>query len=356
MRSVIVLFWNELRQRLLVFVIWLLFCIVVHSGVLLHAGLDLKHALADAVVSNVLVIKFAFLTFISLQFYMPRKWTALYIAAEVMVLAVLVTLLSRFVLTRIFSEDVAYLQFVSQTLLVRMLVAALLVSPLIVRAQKHLGERQNSELLLRQAEMEKQLREAELAFLSRQLQPHFLFNSLNSVYALMGSRPDDARKMIQQLSEFLRSNLRKDDRKLVSFEEELHLLELYLNIERVRFGHRLGTRVQADDDALKLLLPPFILQPVVENAIKFGLYDTTGGVEISITASVQNGQLLVQVENPFDAQTARPAGGAGFGLDSIGRRLQLIYGRNDLLETARQETVFQTRMTIPQPNAESNSH
>jgi two-component system LytT family sensor kinase len=356
MHSVIMLFWNEFRQRLMLFIIWLLCCIVVHSAVLLHAGLDWKQALTDAAISNLLIIKFAFLTFISLQFYLPRKWTTLYIATEVIALAVLVTFLSRVILIRIFTEDMVYQQFISQTLPVRMVVAALLVSPLLVRAQKHQGERQNSELLLRQGEMEKQLREAELAFLSRQLQPHFLFNSLNSVYALMGSRPDDARKMIQQLSEFLRSNLRKDDRKLVSFEEELHLLELYLNIERVRFGHRLATRVQAGDDALKLLLPPFILQPVVENAIKFGLYDTTGGVEISIEAVVQNGQLLVQVENPFDAQTARPAGGAGFGLDSIGRRLQLIYGRNDLLETARQEHIFQTRITIPQPNAESNSH
>jgi two-component system, LytTR family, sensor kinase len=356
MRSLIHKLWTELRERLLVFVVWLLCGLIVHTAVLLNAGVGWKIALTDALVSNLFIIKFAFLTFISLQFYQPRKWSALYIAAEVIALAVLVTLLSRVVIVHIFSQNAAYSDFFSQTMPVRMLVAALLVSPLLVRAQQQRGEKQNAELLLRQRETEKQLREAELAFLSRQLQPHFLFNSLNSVYALMGSRPDDARKMIQQLSEFLRSNLRKDDRKLVSFEEELHLLELYLNIERVRFGHRLVTRVEAGDEALKLLLPQFILQPVVENAIKFGLYDTTGGVEISITASVQNGMLLVQVENPFDAQTARPAGGAGFGLDSIGRRLQLIYGRNDLLETARQEHVFQTRITIPQPNAESNSH
>ncbi|HWA35738.1 MAG TPA: histidine kinase, partial [Cyclobacteriaceae bacterium] len=191
-------------------------------------------------------------------------------------------------------------------------------------------------------------RDAELSNLRQQLQPHFLFNSLNSISALAGSQPTEARKMIQQLSDFLRGTIRKDDKSLVTLEEELHHLQLYLDIEKVRFGHRLNTQIDKTPDSLGMQLPSLLLQPIVENAIKFGLYDTVGEIGISIAARVENNALVIEVKNPFDPATATPQRGTGFGLSSVQRRLSLMYFRNDLLSTSQSDNIFTTTVKIPQ--------
>jgi LytS/YehU family sensor histidine kinase len=197
-------------------------------------------------------------------------------------------------------------------------------------------------------------REAELASLRQQLQPHFLFNSLNSISALAGSRPEQARMMIQQLSDFLRGTIKRDDQQLVTLEEELKHLQLYLEIEKVRFGHRLKTEVTKEDATLALKLPSLLLQPIVENAIKFGLYDTTGEITIRIDSALKDHHLVLTIENPFDPATAQPRQGTGFGLSAVQRRLYLLYARNDLLETKQNEEnehpIFITIVRIPQPH------
>ena len=119
-------------------------------------------------------------------------------------------------------------------------------------------------------------KESELFKLRQQLQPHFLFNSLNSINALIGNRPDEARKMVQQLSDFLRGTIKKEETQWVTLQEEMQYLQLYLDIEKVRFGNRLSTAIEIGEDVSEMTLPALILQPIVENAIKFGLYDTTG--------------------------------------------------------------------------------
>ena len=201
----------------------------------------------------------------------------------------------------------------------------------------------------REQDTMKLAREAELASLRQQLQPHFLFNSLNSISALAGSRPEEARKMIQQLSDFLRGTIKKDDQQLVTLNEELKHLQLYLDIEKVRFGHRLRTEIEKSDEALFLMMPSLLLQPLVENAIKFGLYDTIGEITIRIKAARQENQLVIRIENPFDPQTSQPKQGTGFGLNSVQRRLYLLYARNDLMTTHQIDSVFATEVKIPQP-------
>jgi len=154
--------------------------------------------------------------------------------------------------------------------------------------------------------------------------------------------------MIQQLSDFLRGTLRKDDQQLVSLSEELQHLQLYLEIEKVRFGHRLNTEVTQAKETEPMTLPSLLLQPIVENAIKFGLYDTVGVITIRITARAENHMLVVEVENPFDPDTTTPRHGTGFGLNSVQRRLYLLYARNDLLTTRQHENIFTTQIKIPQ--------
>jgi LytS/YehU family sensor histidine kinase len=130
--------------------------------------------------------------------------------------------------------------------------------------------------------------------------------------------------------------------------EELQHLQLYLDIEKVRFGHRLKTQVSSDENTMSLLLPSLLLQPIVENAIKFGLYDTIGETVISIKANKSENYLVITVENPFDPVTSKPKQGTGFGLTSIQRRLYLLYARQDLLSTEQADKTFRTIIRIPQ--------
>jgi len=207
-------------------------------------------------------------------------------------------------------------------------------------------EQQTSEQ--RKTDAEKLAKEAELFKLRQQLQPHFLFNSLNSINALIGIRPEEARKMVQQLSDFLRGTIKKEETQWVNLQEEIQYLQLYLDIEKVRFGNRLATIIETDETTQQMKLPALILQPIVENAIKFGLYDTTGETIIRLETRKEDSELIIKVSNPFDPETSSPKQGTGFGLKSVQRRLYLLFARHDLLSTEAKNNIFTTTVKIPQ--------
>ena len=306
-------------------------------------------ALADAVNMNLLICTAGYITFTSLRYYQPNYKNAIYLFAWSVALAVLCTIGHRYMMSwNIFPQDDAYHEFLYASQIFRGLLIWFMISLMSVIAwiwsyvqEQRAGEKREQDTL-------KLAREAELASLRQQLQPHFLFNSLNSISALAGSRPEEARRMIQQLSDFLRGTIKKDDQQLVTLQEELKHLQLYLDIEKVRFGHRLRTEIEKSDEALFLMMPSLLLQPLVENAIKFGLYDTIGEITIRIITAKQDNQLVIRIENPFDPQTSQPKQGTGFGLNSVQRRLYLLYARNDLMTTHQIDTVFATEVKIPQ--------
>src|SRR5690606_24647567 len=168
----------------------------------------------------------------------------------------------------------------------------------------------------------------------QQINPHFLFNALNSINALVTINSNKARQMILQLSNYFRSNLKKEDYQMLSIKEELEDINLYLNIETVRFGHRLTIEKDIDESLIHHPMHPFLLQPLVENAINYGLYNTTGKISISIRLfKTYNKEGLefatFELINPFEKDGAIE--GTGFGISSVKRRLYLIYERNDLI-------------------------
>ncbi len=240
---------------------------------------------------------------------------------------------------------------------IRFSIAFLLLGCITMISILWYNQQEQKEKDERKTDAEKLAREAELYKLRQQLQPHFLFNSLNSINALIGNRPEEARKMVQQLSDFLRGTLKKEETQWVTLKEELQYLELYLDIEKVRFGNRLSTIIETDEQANRLKLPALLLQPIMENAIKFGLYDTTGETVIRLRATRDNDSLLIKVLNPFDPETSSPRQGTGFGLSSVKRRLYLLFARTDLLVTQAKENTFTTIVKIPQGSHEqSNNH
>jgi LytS/YehU family sensor histidine kinase len=189
-------------------------------------------------------------------------------------------------------------------------------------------------------------REAEVRALRAQLNPHFLFNSLNSISSLCGNDPEGARRMCESLGDFLRQTLALGARESVTLAEELALVDRYFTIERVRFGERLKVERQIAPGAVGCLLPPLLLQPLVENAIKHGIAGRIEGGTIWMVAATADGTLRVSVENDVDEDaTARP--GIGVGLQNVRRRLDAIDSRETRLDTRREAGRFRATLTLP---------
>lgn len=326
---------------------WLVWA-TVHVYVLFSVGVGLRYAIADSFISNILLCGAAVLLSNNLQYYLPKKDRYWYIVTFSMFIAAAVWLLVKYMIKWIGLGDTFYQHIMEQSYTIRYCIAFLITAFMAVISVLWYTFDEKERETKRVNETARLAREAELFTLRQQLQPHFLFNSLNSVNALIGSKPAEARTMVQQLSSFLRSTLNKDDNQWVPLQEELEQLELYLSIEKVRFGNRLQTDITTVDGTLQMKLPALLLQPLVENAIKFGLYGTVGETKIAIHAAVMDGQLVLAVINPFDSDGTPEEKGTGFGLNSVKRRLYLLYGRNDLLETEMQGNQFIVSVTIPQ--------
>lgn len=206
---------------------------------------------------------------------------------------------------------------------------------------------ERDEELKKAENLRKMAKDAELDKIYQQIQPHFLFNSLNAIDTLILSYPENASNMVQNLSEFLRGSLKRIDDKNILFEDEIKHLSLYLELENMRFGDRLITDLHIKKSAYSASIPPLIIQPLIENAIKFGLYGTLGVVAIRLESFVLGGYLFLLLSNPFD-EDAQPPKGTGFGLKSVKRRLYLTYGRDDLIQTHSKKNKFVTILKIPQ--------
>jgi two-component system LytT family sensor kinase len=336
---------------LLIFISWWGIWGFLQTDLLIGFGLRAMTAFSDSLVSNTLVALSCGFLSNNMQYYLPKKERYWYILLISLALSGIILLACKAILVPLLgglSDGAAYTQFFNRSWPVRFDIVFLQVGCMSILSVLWYSTEEEQENRQRRNDAERLAKEAELFKLRQQLAPHFLFNSLNSISALIGSRPEQARKMIQQLSDFLRGNLKKEDQQWVPLSEEIQYLELYLDIEKVRFGHRLSTVIICDEECLERKLPPMLLQPIVENAIKFGLYDTTDAVTIAIRARLDGKFVRIEVENPFDPETSRPKKGTGFGLTSIQRRLYLIFARPDLMETHVDNNLFTTIVRIPQ--------
>lgn len=326
---------------------WLIW-LALHSVTLYWLGFGIEQVVIDSVVSNVVILLSSLIVSNTLRYYQPRKGKYFYIVIWCILLAALSVISTRWLLLKFNNSNEIYAAVFDKSLIIRVCIAFLLISGTGLISMLWYTQQEQKESERRKTDAERLARDAELYNLRQQLQPHFLFNSLNSISALIGRRPDEARTMIYQLSDFLRGTLRKEENEFVSLDEELQHLQLYLDIEKVRFGHRLITKIEYEEGCSSLILPAMLLQPLVENAIKFGLYDTTGEVTITIDAKCEQHYLVLIIRNPYDANTVRPKSGTGFGLDSIKRRLYLLFARTDLLKTSGENDIFTTTVKIPQ--------
>lgn len=202
------------------------------------------------------------------------------------------------------------------------------------------------QALRREGESRLAAREAELQMLRTQVSPHFLFNSLNSICALTQFDPDAASAMTMDLAQFFRLTLSLAERERIALEEEIALAERYLAIEKRRFEEKLDYRLRIAPDAAPCPLPPMLLQPLVENAVKHGIRDLDRGGCIEIEVQLREGWLHVAVENPVAERTSG-APGNGLGLANIRKRLATVYGERARLVSQKHDGRFRVEITVP---------
>jgi hypothetical protein len=198
----------------------------------------------------------------------------------------------------------------------------------------------------RALELEIASREAELRTLRAQIHPHFLFNSLNSINALIGGRPEEARRLCVRLGDFLRRSLTLGAREQIPLAEELDLAETLLSIEKVRFGDRLTHEVRMNEGVRGCTVPPLVLQPLVENAVTHGIAQMLDGGSVRIEAERRGARLLIAVENPRDPDSPDPAG-AGIGLQNVRRRLAALYGDEADVRVRPEAGSFRVEVRLP---------
>lgn len=215
-----------------------------------------------------------------------------------------------------------------------------------VRA-KNAEQRELESLLMAQ--------EAELRMLRTQIDPHFLFNSLNSISALTSLDPKAARRMTLELASFFRQSLGMEAHKKVTLGEEMVLIRHFLAIEQVRFGARLRVEEEFEEGAAGCMVPPMIIQPLVENAVKHGICNLPEGGAIRVTARRAGSVLMIVVENPVDddmpSAGGRDGGGHGIGLTNVRQRLAGAYKHEASIQWGRRESGFRVEIAMPAQTA-----
>jgi len=204
-------------------------------------------------------------------------------------------------------------------------------------------ERYNTSLKL-----EASVKEIELNNLKSQLNPHFIFNALNSIRALVDENPEKSKQAINQLSNILRNSLVADKRSLTKFGDELKMVKDYLGLESIRFEERLRTEFDIDPASKGFLVPPLMIQTLVENGVKHGISKLTEGGIIQVQAKVENDRLRISIRNSGQYFLNGHKKRGGLGLSNTTQRLKLLYGKEAHFAISNESNSFVlTELTIP---------
>jgi two-component system, LytTR family, sensor histidine kinase AlgZ len=196
-------------------------------------------------------------------------------------------------------------------------------------------------------------RDAELSALKAQINPHFLYNSLNSISALTSIDPARAREMCILLADFLRMTLGMGEKTVIPLQEELDLLDRYCAIERVRFGDRIKVEQNIQEEARRCLLPPLLLQPLLENAVVHGIAQMPEGGWIRLNAARNGARVSITVENSWDPEAVSGRKKNGVGLKNVQRRLEARYGKDAFTDVKAVENSFRVSLSLPAETQEA---
>ena len=283
--------------------------------------------------------------YIPFQRQSPLYSLLAHVVAGLLVLGMWVVI-SMGILDALFSNQSDYLEFLNKSLVWRAILGGLvylvlvLIYYLVSNSQK-LQERAQQEERLRSL-----VREAELSMLKSQINPHFLFNSLNSISSLTMSNPGEARDMIIRLSDFLRYSLKHRENEYVPLKEELGRMKDYLAIEKIRFGDKLQYVIDISGECESFPVPTMIFQPLFENAIRHSVYESLEPVTIRFDCHPENGFMKTVVSNDYDPAIPIRKG-TGVGLQNVRQRIELAYKDKGSVNWKGEEGNFEVTILFP---------
>ncbi|HUW92909.1 MAG TPA: histidine kinase [Bacteroidales bacterium] len=342
----------EKRSRVIIWwLAWLLMAAGQSLLIFFAYGSSPGVAAADGLISMVSLGALGLAIWFPLR-YMQKGSNQFLIASSNLLVTGIITIVfwilaNRLLLRSIVTDKEAYELFWGSTVVLRIASGVLLYSMIILTYYLFISASRLAEKAASQSKLESLVREAELKMLRSQINPHFLFNSLNSISSLTLTDPPGARDMIVKLSDFMRYSLSSRNDQPVTLHNEMESLRLYLEIEKVRFRERLIIEENIDDECLVALLPGLLLQPLYENAVKHGVYESTGTVVINTSVRKEEDSIIVAISNTVDPDSVVTRKGAGIGLKNVRSRLGLFFGNEANLVVSRNDNSFTVTMNFP---------
>jgi len=344
---------NVKNYSIYLLVLGLSFAVISFSILYFGLKINLNTSFVESMVSTIVLMGF------TLTLYYPTKYISIEKSSLLKVLishevTIIISSILWIVVVYIimigvigFGDD--YESFFFNTILWRFLVGIMfyaLITSYYYLVTYYTGFQERK---LKESELKGLVTEAELKSLKFQINPHFIFNSLNSISALTEIDPGKAKNMILKLADFLRYILATNEREKNKLSEELKNIRLYLDIEKVRFEDKFEFKEEIEPECEKDEIPNMILQPLFENVIKHAVYETLDKVVLTLKCSRQNEFLKISIENDFD-ETYSPQKGTGVGLKNIYERLKLIYHQDNLLDVRKEKGKFSVTLFIPMEN------
>ena len=341
--------FRQFKNLYFYFFIWLIIA-VLHAVALWNQNLTWHWAIRDSLVFNFVFAQLGLGFWYTCHFINLEKASLPKICVSHLGAAIFASLvwlsISYLILEHNFNMNIAYRAFVRETVFQRLILGVLYYFVIISFYYVYIFSANYKDQLLKEAELQTLVREAELKSLKFQINPHFLFNSLNSINSLTLTDPKRAGQMTTKLGDYLRVTLSNNEMQKNILADELESIRLYLDIEKVRFGDKIKFIEKIENNCLDKTVPTMILQPLFENAIKHGVYESLDTVTIRLVAKRNGSYLNLSVQNDFDTE-ASPHKCEGIGLKNIKSRLTKMYGKKDLLEVEKNKNVFKVTVFIP---------
>jgi len=339
------------RRSILIYsLVWMMVAVTQGALYLYVLHFSMPVVITDALLSSLLFGFMGLLAWYPTRYIPFQRQSPFYSIMAHVVAGIVVmgswVLLTVALLNAIFSQQSDYVDFLNQTVAWRAMLGGLiylvlvLIYYLVSNSQK-LQERKQQEVHL-----QGMVRDAELNMLKSQINPHFLFNSLNSISSLTMTNPVEAREMIIRLSDFLRYSLKHRENEYVPLGEELGRMKDYLAIEKVRFGEKLLYEIDIDEGCEKFPVPTMIFQPLFENAIRHSVYESVEPVCIKFSCTTDPGQMRAVITNDYDPGTPSMKG-TGVGLQNVRQRMTLAYQEKGSVQWNGNDGVFTVTIVFP---------
>ena len=344
-------FFKNLRILVLYFLVWILITGIHTSFIFFLYHIPLSLSIIDGLVFNLLFSLFGLSIWFIVAFSQHNKYPVLngiitHVTSSVLLLLIWISL-GDYIVSLFADNSTEYQFYISSSLPWRILSGMFFYSILVMIYYTINYYNKLQEQSVRESRLNDIIRTTELSLLKSQINPHFLFNSLNSISSLTITNPSRAQEMIIKLSDFLRYSISQGSENLVSLKEEIENVKRYLEIEQVRFGPKLEQKFNLSERCYNFFIPAMILQPLYENAVKHGVYESTEKVTIETSCSFENNNLKIEIYNNFDPQAASRRG-TGLGLKNISERLRIMYHQDLLLKTIQEKDRFGVTLLIPQ--------